>query len=171
MVLESKGDTATHMMMKLLQSFWKTGLITVDQMNRVSLLFFLFLFFFLPFYALYHFSIVTYTFFLFCFFSPAGFPARLWWAPWNQPRCATCPLYHGDFCGPLLSGVCHHQTAEGCLSLQVNWGLLSNDFRSVPLKVSERIRKIIRLVPVDNKGVTSEGVIPHLSIPKQNDQT
>lgn len=34
MVLESKGDTATHMMMKLLQSFWKTGLITVDQMNR-----------------------------------------------------------------------------------------------------------------------------------------
>lgn len=40
MVLESKGDTATHMMMKLLQSFWKTGLITVDQMNRVSLLLF-----------------------------------------------------------------------------------------------------------------------------------
>lgn len=36
MVLESKGDTASHMMMKLLQSFWKTGLITVDQMNRVS---------------------------------------------------------------------------------------------------------------------------------------
>ncbi|KAM3623252.1 uncharacterized protein V6R79_008985 [Siganus canaliculatus] len=34
MVLESKGDTASHMMMKLLQSFWKTGLITVDQMNR-----------------------------------------------------------------------------------------------------------------------------------------
>ena len=36
MVLESKGDTAIHMMMKLLQSFWKSGLITVDQMNRVS---------------------------------------------------------------------------------------------------------------------------------------
>uniref|UniRef100_A0A8C6L3H4 Programmed cell death 4a n=1 Tax=Nothobranchius furzeri TaxID=105023 RepID=A0A8C6L3H4_NOTFU len=35
MVLESKGDTATHMLMKLLQSLWKTGLITVDQMNRV----------------------------------------------------------------------------------------------------------------------------------------
>ncbi|KAM9315240.1 programmed cell death protein 4a [Pholidichthys leucotaenia] len=34
MVLESTGDTAGHMMMKLLQSFWKTGLITVDQMNR-----------------------------------------------------------------------------------------------------------------------------------------
>uniref|UniRef100_A0A665ST72 Programmed cell death protein 4 n=1 Tax=Echeneis naucrates TaxID=173247 RepID=A0A665ST72_ECHNA len=34
MVLESKGDTASHMMIKLLQSFWKTGLITVDQMNR-----------------------------------------------------------------------------------------------------------------------------------------
>uniref|UniRef100_A0A1A8HK55 Programmed cell death protein 4 n=1 Tax=Nothobranchius korthausae TaxID=1143690 RepID=A0A1A8HK55_9TELE len=34
MVLESKGDTATHMLMKLLQSLWKTGLITVDQMNR-----------------------------------------------------------------------------------------------------------------------------------------
>uniref|UniRef100_A0A8C5BUI3 Programmed cell death protein 4 n=1 Tax=Gadus morhua TaxID=8049 RepID=A0A8C5BUI3_GADMO len=34
MVLESKGDTAIHMMMKLLQSFWKSGLITVDQMNR-----------------------------------------------------------------------------------------------------------------------------------------
>lgn len=36
MVLESTGDTASHMMIKLLQSFWKTGLITVDQMNRVS---------------------------------------------------------------------------------------------------------------------------------------
>lgn len=36
MVLESKGDTASHMMIKLLQSFWKTGLITVDQMNRVD---------------------------------------------------------------------------------------------------------------------------------------
>ncbi|KAG7269494.1 hypothetical protein CRUP_027912 [Coryphaenoides rupestris] len=34
MVLESTGDQAIHMMMKLLQSFWKTGLITVDQMNR-----------------------------------------------------------------------------------------------------------------------------------------
>ncbi|XP_068177258.1 programmed cell death protein 4a isoform X1 [Antennarius striatus] len=34
MVLESTGDTASHMMIKLLQSFWKTGLITVDQMNR-----------------------------------------------------------------------------------------------------------------------------------------
>ncbi|KAF7662221.1 hypothetical protein LDENG_00241820 [Lucifuga dentata] len=34
MVLESKGDTASHMIVKLLQSFWKTGLITVDQMNR-----------------------------------------------------------------------------------------------------------------------------------------
>lgn len=36
MVLESKGDTASHMIIKLLQSFWKIGLITVDQMNRVS---------------------------------------------------------------------------------------------------------------------------------------
>lgn len=36
MVLESKGDTASRMMIKLLQSLWKTGLITVDQMNRVS---------------------------------------------------------------------------------------------------------------------------------------
>lgn len=143
MVLESKGDTATSMMMKLLQSFWKTGLITVDQMNRVSLLLF---------------STILCTVslsyhYLYIFFSPAGFPARLWWAAWNQPRCATCPLYHGDFCGPVLSGVCHHQTAEGCLSLQVNRGLLSNDFRSVPLRVPERIRKIIHLVPVDNKGV------------------
>uniref|UniRef100_A0A672ICG6 Programmed cell death protein 4 n=1 Tax=Salarias fasciatus TaxID=181472 RepID=A0A672ICG6_SALFA len=34
MVLESKGESASHMMMKLLQSLWKTGLITVDQMNR-----------------------------------------------------------------------------------------------------------------------------------------
>uniref|UniRef100_A0A8C5D131 Programmed cell death protein 4 n=1 Tax=Gouania willdenowi TaxID=441366 RepID=A0A8C5D131_GOUWI len=34
MVLESKGDSAIHMMLKLLQSLWKTGLITVDQMNR-----------------------------------------------------------------------------------------------------------------------------------------
>lgn len=34
MVLESKGDTANHLMIKLLKSFWKTGLITVDQMNR-----------------------------------------------------------------------------------------------------------------------------------------
>lgn len=34
MVLESKGDTASHMIIKLLQSLWKTALITVDQMNR-----------------------------------------------------------------------------------------------------------------------------------------
>ncbi|XP_030643857.1 programmed cell death protein 4a isoform X1 [Chanos chanos] len=34
MVLESKGDTAVRMMVKLLQAFWKTGLITLDQMNR-----------------------------------------------------------------------------------------------------------------------------------------
>lgn len=34
MVLESKGDTAIQMMVKLLQSFWKSGLITLDQMNR-----------------------------------------------------------------------------------------------------------------------------------------
>ncbi|XP_068606906.1 programmed cell death protein 4a [Brachionichthys hirsutus] len=34
MVLESTGDTASHMMIKLLRSFWETGLITVDQMNR-----------------------------------------------------------------------------------------------------------------------------------------
>lgn len=34
MVLESTGNTAIRMMMKLLQSFWKTGLVTVDQMNR-----------------------------------------------------------------------------------------------------------------------------------------
>lgn len=38
MVLESKGDTASHMIIKLLQSLWKTALITVDQMNRVSVL-------------------------------------------------------------------------------------------------------------------------------------
>lgn len=36
MVLESKGDKAIQMMVKLLQSFWKSGLITLDQMNRVS---------------------------------------------------------------------------------------------------------------------------------------
>lgn len=42
MVLESTGETASHMMIKLLQSFWKTGLITVDQMNRVSASGFLF---------------------------------------------------------------------------------------------------------------------------------
>ncbi|XP_034044230.1 programmed cell death protein 4a [Thalassophryne amazonica] len=34
MVLESQGNTASNMMMKLLQSFWKMGLVTVDQMNR-----------------------------------------------------------------------------------------------------------------------------------------
>ncbi|XP_036372836.1 programmed cell death protein 4-like [Megalops cyprinoides] len=34
MVLESKGETAVKMMVKLLQAFWKTGLITLDQMNR-----------------------------------------------------------------------------------------------------------------------------------------
>lgn len=36
MVLESTGDSATGMIIKLLQTFWKIGLITVDQMNRVS---------------------------------------------------------------------------------------------------------------------------------------
>ena len=35
MVLESKGETAVQMMVKLLKAFWKTGLITLDQMNRV----------------------------------------------------------------------------------------------------------------------------------------
>lgn len=39
MVLESTGDSATDMIIKLLQTFWKIGLITVDQMNRVSALF------------------------------------------------------------------------------------------------------------------------------------
>ncbi|TNM85890.1 programmed cell death protein 4a [Takifugu flavidus] len=34
MVLESKGDAASHAIIKLLQTFWKIGLITVDQMNR-----------------------------------------------------------------------------------------------------------------------------------------
>ncbi|XP_031416308.1 programmed cell death protein 4a isoform X1 [Clupea harengus] len=34
MVLESKGDKAIKMMVKLLQAFWKMGLITLDQMNR-----------------------------------------------------------------------------------------------------------------------------------------
>lgn len=35
MVLESTGDTALQMMVKLLKVFWQTGLITLDQMNRV----------------------------------------------------------------------------------------------------------------------------------------
>ncbi|KAG9344149.1 hypothetical protein JZ751_012631 [Albula glossodonta] len=34
MVLESKGETAIKIMVKLLKAFWKTGLITLDQMNR-----------------------------------------------------------------------------------------------------------------------------------------
>uniref|UniRef100_A0A673HPJ6 Programmed cell death protein 4 n=1 Tax=Sinocyclocheilus rhinocerous TaxID=307959 RepID=A0A673HPJ6_9TELE len=34
MVLESTGDAALQMMVKLLKIFWKTGLITLDQMNR-----------------------------------------------------------------------------------------------------------------------------------------
>ncbi|XP_069047794.1 programmed cell death protein 4a isoform X2 [Lepisosteus oculatus] len=34
MVLESKGETAVQMMVKLLKVFWETGLITLDQMNR-----------------------------------------------------------------------------------------------------------------------------------------
>ncbi|XP_060782651.1 programmed cell death protein 4a isoform X2 [Neoarius graeffei] len=34
MVLESHGDAAIQPMVKLLQSFWKSGLITLDQMNR-----------------------------------------------------------------------------------------------------------------------------------------
>ncbi|XP_067259459.1 programmed cell death protein 4a isoform X2 [Chanodichthys erythropterus] len=34
MVLESTGDTAIQMMVKLLKAFWQTGLITLDQMNR-----------------------------------------------------------------------------------------------------------------------------------------
>lgn len=36
MVLESNGDKAVKMMVKLLQTLWKSGLITLDQMNRVS---------------------------------------------------------------------------------------------------------------------------------------
>lgn len=36
MVLESKGDAASPAIIKLLQTFWKIGLITVDQMNRVG---------------------------------------------------------------------------------------------------------------------------------------
>lgn len=34
MVLEARGDNAGQTMMKLLQSFWKSGLVTIDQMNR-----------------------------------------------------------------------------------------------------------------------------------------
>ncbi|XP_017537573.1 programmed cell death protein 4a [Pygocentrus nattereri] len=34
MVLESNGETAIQLMVKLLQAFWKSGLITLDQMNR-----------------------------------------------------------------------------------------------------------------------------------------
>ncbi|XP_076845606.1 programmed cell death protein 4a isoform X2 [Brachyhypopomus gauderio] len=34
MVLESNGEGAIQMMVKLLQAFWKSGLITLDQMNR-----------------------------------------------------------------------------------------------------------------------------------------
>ncbi|XP_022541986.1 programmed cell death protein 4a [Astyanax mexicanus] len=34
MVLESTGDSAVQLMVKLLQEFWKSGLITLDQMNR-----------------------------------------------------------------------------------------------------------------------------------------
>ncbi|XP_041124734.1 programmed cell death protein 4-like [Polyodon spathula] len=34
MVLESNGETAVNMMVKLLKAFWETGLITIDQMNR-----------------------------------------------------------------------------------------------------------------------------------------
>ncbi|XP_077427380.1 programmed cell death protein 4a [Vanacampus margaritifer] len=34
MVLESKGDMASPMIIKLLQSLWKTGHLTVDQMDR-----------------------------------------------------------------------------------------------------------------------------------------
>lgn len=34
MVLEASGDNAGQMMMKLLQSLWKSGLVTIDQMNR-----------------------------------------------------------------------------------------------------------------------------------------
>lgn len=36
MVLESTGNTALQMMVKLLKAFWQTGLITLDQMNRVG---------------------------------------------------------------------------------------------------------------------------------------
>ncbi|XP_066575882.1 programmed cell death protein 4a [Amia ocellicauda] len=34
MVLESTGESAVQMMVKLLKAFWETGLITLDQMNR-----------------------------------------------------------------------------------------------------------------------------------------
>ncbi|KAF7252374.1 Programmed cell death protein 4 [Varanus komodoensis] len=34
MVLESSGDTAVTMMVKLLKVLWETGLVTLDQMNR-----------------------------------------------------------------------------------------------------------------------------------------
>lgn len=36
MVLESNSESAIHMMVKLLKAFWESGLITLDQMNRVS---------------------------------------------------------------------------------------------------------------------------------------
>lgn len=35
MVLESSGEAAVTMMMKLLKVLWETGLVTLDQMNRV----------------------------------------------------------------------------------------------------------------------------------------
>lgn len=36
MVLESSGEAAVAMMMKLLKVLWETGLVTLDQMNRVG---------------------------------------------------------------------------------------------------------------------------------------
>lgn len=36
MVLESTGETPVVMMVKLLKVLWETGLVTLDQMNRVS---------------------------------------------------------------------------------------------------------------------------------------
>lgn len=37
MVLESSGDTAVTMLVKLLKVLWETALVTLDQMNRVRL--------------------------------------------------------------------------------------------------------------------------------------
>lgn len=52
-------------------------------------------------------------------FPSAGLPAGLRRAPRNKSRRATRPHHHGDLCGPLLPGVCHHQAAKRRLSLQV----------------------------------------------------
>lgn len=76
-------------------------------------------------------AIVDFYSYIFFFFFYSGLPTSVRWTARNQSWRATRPLYDRELCGPLPPGVCHHQTAEGCMSLQVSLPLIDTQSNKV----------------------------------------